>query len=72
MYVQWYTPEKLVIAQEAKYVENWPNMTSAWAGWRRFDIPMDRYGGVHSLLLGTNSTLDSPTCHQAGQQEKTH
>jgi hypothetical protein len=37
-------------AQEAKYVERWPNTTSAWAGWSRFDIPVDRYGGVHPLL----------------------
>jgi hypothetical protein len=36
--------------QEAKYVEGWPSTTSAWAGWSRFDIPVDRYGGVHSLL----------------------
>jgi hypothetical protein len=28
-----------VPAQEAKYEERWPNMTSAWAGWSRFDIP---------------------------------
>jgi hypothetical protein len=33
--------------QEAKYVESWPNTTSAWAGWSRFDIPVNRYGGVH-------------------------
>jgi hypothetical protein len=33
-------------SQEAKYVECWPNTTSAWAGWSRFDIPVDRYGGV--------------------------
>jgi hypothetical protein len=32
--------------QEAKYVERWPNSTYAWAGWSRFDIPLDRYGGV--------------------------
>jgi hypothetical protein len=25
--------------QEAKYVESWPDTTSAWAGWSRFDIP---------------------------------
>jgi hypothetical protein len=31
---------------EAKYVESWPNTTSAWAGRSRFDIPVDRYGGV--------------------------
>jgi hypothetical protein len=24
--------------QEAKYVESWPNTTSAWDGWSRFDI----------------------------------
>jgi hypothetical protein len=40
--------------QEAKYIENWPNTTSGWAGWRRFDIPVDRYGGVHSLLHCTS------------------
>jgi hypothetical protein len=32
-------------------------MTSAWAGWRRFNIPVDRYGGVHSLLICTSSTV---------------
>jgi hypothetical protein len=32
----------VVGSQEAKYVECWPNTTSAWAGWSRFDIPMDR------------------------------
>jgi hypothetical protein len=31
---------------EAKYVESWPNTTSARASWRRFDIPVDRYDGV--------------------------
>ncbi len=41
------------LTQEAKYVERWPNTTSAWAGWSRFDIPGDRYGGVHSLLICT-------------------
>ncbi len=34
---------RTVVYQEAKYVESWPNMTSAWAGWSRFDIPVDRY-----------------------------
>ncbi len=58
--------------QEAKYVDRWPNMTSAWAGWSRFDIPVDRYGGVHSLLICTSSPLGSPTCHQASQQENTY
>jgi hypothetical protein len=37
------------LPQGAKYVEGWPNTTSAWAGWSRFDIPVDRYGGVHNL-----------------------
>jgi hypothetical protein len=58
--------------QEAKYVERWSNTTSAWAGWSRFDIPVDRYGGVHSLLLCTSSPLGSSTCHQASQQGKTY
>jgi hypothetical protein len=58
--------------QEAKYVESWPNTTSARAGWSRFDIPMDRYGGVHSLLICTSSILGSPTCHRASQQENTY
>jgi hypothetical protein len=35
--------------QEAKYVESWPNSTSAWAGWSRFDSPVDRYGGVQYI-----------------------
>jgi hypothetical protein len=39
--------------QEAKYVESWPNTTSAWAGWRGFDIPVDRADRVHSLLQCT-------------------
>ncbi len=51
------------VTQEAKYVESWPNTTSAWAGWRRFDFPVDRYGGVHSQLNCTSMTLGSPTCH---------
>jgi hypothetical protein len=62
----------VVRCQEAKYVERWPNMTSAWAGWSRFNIPVDRYGGVHSLLICTSSTLGFPTCHQASQQENTY
>ncbi len=52
-----------VRTQEAKYIESWPNTTSACAGWSRFDILVDKYGGVHSLLLYTSSTLESPTCH---------
>jgi hypothetical protein len=46
-----------VVSQEAKYVESWPNTTCALAGWSRFDIPVDRYGGAHSLLLCTRITL---------------
>jgi hypothetical protein len=60
-----------VQTQEAKYIESWPNTTSAWASWSRFDIPVDRYDGVHSLLICTSITLSSPTCHQASQQENT-
>jgi hypothetical protein len=47
----------LVDTQEAKYVESWPNMTSAWAGWSKFDIPVD------SQLICTSITLGSSTCH---------
>ncbi len=43
--------------QEAKYVESWPSSTSARVGWSRFDIPVDRYGGVHSLLICISSTV---------------
>jgi tetratricopeptide (TPR) repeat protein len=39
-----------VKTQETKYVESWPNTTSAWAGLIGFDIPVDRYNGVRSLL----------------------
>jgi hypothetical protein len=53
-------------AKEAKYVEGRPSTTSAWAGWSRFDIPENRYGGVHSLLICTSSPLGFPTCHRAG------
>jgi hypothetical protein len=60
------------VSQEAKYVERWPNTTCAWAGWSRFDIPVDRYGGVHSQLICTSIKLVSPTCHQASQQENTY
>jgi hypothetical protein len=58
--------------QEAKYVESWPKRTSAWAGWSRFEIPVDRYNGVHSLLLCTRITLGSSTCHQAILQDNTY
>jgi hypothetical protein len=52
-----------VYTQEAKYVERWPSTTSAWAGWSRFYIPVDRYAGVHSLLRWPSRTLGSSTCH---------
>jgi hypothetical protein len=55
--------------QEAKYVESWPNTTSAWAGWSRFDIPVDRYDGVCSLLRRASSTLGSPTCTRLASRE---
>ncbi len=64
--------QRTVATQEAKYVERWPNTTSAWAGWSRFEIPVDRYGGVHSQLVCTSSPLRFPTCHQASQQENTY
>ncbi len=60
-----------VPSQEAKYVERWPNTTSSWVGWSRFDIPVNRYGGVHSLLICTSSLLGFPTCHWASQQDNT-
>jgi hypothetical protein len=60
------------LPQEAKYVEKWPYTTSAWAGWSRCDIPVDRYAGVHSQLICTSITLGSSTCHQASQQENTY
>jgi hypothetical protein len=49
----------------AKYVEGWPSTTSAWLA----GADLDRYGGVRSLLIYTSTTLGSPTCHQASQQE---
>jgi hypothetical protein len=51
-----------VYTQDAKYLESWPNTTSAWADWRRFNIPVDRSDGVHSQLCDSNK-LGSPTCH---------
>jgi hypothetical protein len=45
--------QNVSLHKEAKYVDSWPNTTSAWAGWSRFDIPEDRYSGVHSLLQCT-------------------
>jgi hypothetical protein len=62
----------VVVLQEANYVEGWPNTTSAWAGWSRFDIQVARYGGVHSLLICTSSPLRFPTCHRASQQDNTY
>ncbi len=61
----------MIKTQEAKYVERWPNTTSAWAGLRRFDIPVNRYGEVHTLLICTSSPLGFPTCHWASQQDNT-
>jgi hypothetical protein len=61
----------VALTQEAKYIESWPNTTPVWASLSRVDIPVDRYDGVHSLLLCPSSTLGSPTCHQASQQENT-
>ncbi len=37
-------------------LECWPDTTSAWAGWRRIDISVNRYGGVHSLPPRTSCT----------------
>jgi hypothetical protein len=31
-------------------VECWPDTTSAWASWGKFDIPVGRCDGVHILL----------------------
>jgi hypothetical protein len=62
----------VICTQEAKYLKRWPSTTSAWAGWSRFDIPVNRYDGVHSLLICTSSILGSPTCHQASQQDNTY
>jgi hypothetical protein len=61
-----------VTYQGAKYVEGWPNTTSACAGWSRFDIPVDRSDGVNSLLICTSSSLGFPTCHRASQQDNTY
>ncbi len=47
---------KEIPIQEAKHVESWPNTTSAWAGWSRFDIPVDRYAGVHPANLHQHYT----------------
>ncbi len=64
-------PVYIVVTQEAKYIESWLNTTAAWAGLGRFDIPVDKYGGVHSLLICTSRTLGFPTCHQANKQDNT-
>jgi hypothetical protein len=66
------TVHSTVYTQEARYVERWPNTTSAWVSWSRFDIPVDRYAGVHSLLQCTSWTLGFPTCPQASQQDYTY
>jgi hypothetical protein len=64
--------EWLVFTQEAKYVERWPGTTSARACWSRFDISVERNGGVHSLLICTSSPMGFPTCHGGSQQENTY
>jgi hypothetical protein len=64
-------PDIFDVNQEGKNVESWQNTTSAWAGWSRFDIPVDRYGRVHTLLICTSCTLVFPTWHQASQQDNT-
>jgi hypothetical protein len=46
--------ELTLVDREAKYVESWPNTTSAWADWSRFDIPVNRSDGVHSLIICTS------------------
>jgi hypothetical protein len=47
----------MVDTQEAKYVERWPSTTFAWAGWSRFDIPVDRYsGGTFSAKVAQQNT----------------
>ncbi len=38
-------PPPTVGIREAKYLEFWHNMTSAWASWRGFDVPI----GGHSV-----------------------
>ncbi len=43
-------------------------MTSAWAGWSRFDIPLNRYGGVHSLLFGTSTLGLLPVTRLASRE----
>jgi hypothetical protein len=63
---------RCMYTQEAKYVESWPRTTSAWASWSRFDIPINWYGGVHSLLICTSSPLWFPTGHRASQQDNTY
>jgi hypothetical protein len=55
--------ERYYAPLDANYTASWPNTTSAWAGWRKFNIPVDGSDGVHSLLICTSSTLEAPTCH---------
>ncbi len=53
--------ESTVVPQDAK---SWPNMTSAWAGWRRFDIPVDRSNRLHTFLASLHQQYTgSPTSH---------
>ncbi len=53
------------VSQEAKYLESWPNTSSAWASRSRFDILVNRYGEVHSLLICSTGTLGVPVTRLA-------
>jgi hypothetical protein len=46
-------PIRQLEPKRLKNVESCPNTTSAWAGWSRFDIPVDRSDGAHSELIFT-------------------
>ncbi len=35
--------------RDYRYTRVLAHTTSAWAGWSRFDIPVDRYGGVQYI-----------------------
>ncbi len=61
---RWVSPKRL-----NTWVESWPNTTSAWADCSKFDIPVGRYGGVHSLLICTSSTRGSSTCTRLASRE---
>ncbi len=67
-----FTDVQYRVSQGRGWGQSWSNTNSAWAGWSRFDIPVERYGGVHSLLLCTSITLGSSTCQQPSQQGNTY